>query len=69
MTGPRPGERPVRDPRQLLLIRAAHLAGVLMFGGVTYWLHHRGDWSPPPVDAMLVYLPMAAIPLALVGMC
>jgi hypothetical protein len=54
--------------RDLMVIRAANVAGAAMFGGVIYWLHHQNNWSPAAPDPMLRYLPMAAIAIALVGM-
>ena len=68
MTGPRqPGNAPVYDDKQLMLIRASFLLGVLMFGGVSFFLHRQNGVPPGPVPDGLIYVPIAAIAIALLA--
>ena len=58
---------PVPGARQLALIRAAMLVGVLLFAGVAYALHHQARVTPAAPLPGLQYLPLAASLLALGG--
>ena len=69
MTGPQPGGgAPVDLLRVRMLIRAALFTGVAMFGAVIYFQHRQAGWAPPRFLPELVYVPIVATALALVGM-
>jgi hypothetical protein len=46
--------------RSLVLIRAALIGGVLMFGGVIWFLHRENRFPTQPADPTFVYLQIAA---------
>lgn len=56
------------DLRTLAIIRIAYLGGVLMFGGVTYFLHHQGAWHAEGVPDGFKYFPVLAVVAAMGGM-
>ena len=68
MTGPpgRPGA-PEYGPKDLMLIRASFLMGVLMFGGVVFFLHRGAGAPSEPAPDMLIYVPIGAAAVALLA--
>jgi hypothetical protein len=56
------GPQGAGDRARLSLIRIALLAGVLLFGGVTYYLHSRPGWEPNgDIDAGMLRLVMQIV--------
>ena len=69
LTNPRiPSRRPPPPASSLAVIRIALLAGVLMFGAVTYYVQRGPDWEPaaPDVLSTLYTVMLAVLVLAVV---
>lgn len=68
MTAPRQdGTSPADMMRVRMLIRAALLGGVVMFGAVTFVLHRQTDFASVKNAAELIYVPIIAMALGLGG--
>jgi hypothetical protein len=68
VTGPAPsGGPPPLNPRKLAVIRASLLGGMLFFGGVVYFSHHRPGWQAIPEAPQLKFVPITALLAGAVG--
>jgi hypothetical protein len=69
LTNPRiPSRRPPPPASSLAVIRIALLAGVLMFGAVTYYVQRGANWKPAAPDVLnsLYTIMLAVLVLAVV---